>query len=77
MNTQNTMTTPQNKLVLVASKDELDARRQRVEFAKGSVALEGMTPTNDDDITQRYLTGEIDGDEHVRLVLERIQSEQN
>lgn len=77
MNAQLIMTTPLNKLVLVPSKEELEERRKRIDFAKGSVALEGMAPTNDDDIEQRYLAGEIDGDDYVRLVLERIESEKN
>jgi len=54
--------------------DEKTERQQRVDFAKGNVQLEGFTLDAETEcLIERYVTGEIDGDELIQLSLSSIQ----
>lgn len=54
--------------------NEQAERRQRVDFAKGNVQLEGFAlDAETERIIERYVSGEIDGDELIQLSLSSIQ----
>ncbi len=54
--------------------NEQSERQQRVDFARGSVQLEGFAlDAKTERIIERYVKGEIDGDELIQLSLSSIQ----
>ncbi len=56
--------------------DEQAERQERVDFARGNVQLEGFVlDAGTEHICERYVRGEIDGDEVIDLVLSSIQNE--
>lgn len=53
--------------------DERAECQQRVDFARGNVQLEGFTLDAETEcLIERYVTGEIDGDELIKLSLSSI-----
>ncbi len=58
----------------VISENERAKRQQRVDFAKGNVELEGFKIDDETkQISEKYINGEITGDEHVELIFARIR----
>lgn len=58
------------------SEEERARRRAAVDFARGSVRLEGITLSPDiEAINERYINGEISTDEHVALCQQSIRDE--
>jgi uncharacterized membrane protein len=56
--------------------DEKAERQQRVDFARGNIQLEGFTlDAESERLMERYVKGEIDGDELVALSLSSIQED--
>lgn len=56
--------------------NEQAERQQRVDFARGNVQLEGFTLDAETEcLFERYIKGEIDGDELVKLSLSSIQED--
>jgi len=56
--------------------DEQFERQQRVDFARGNVQLEGFTSDAESELLlERYIKGEVDGDELVELTLSSIEAD--
>lgn len=56
--------------------NEQAERQQRVNFARGNVQLEGFTLDAESEcLIERYIKGEIDGEELVELSLSSIQED--
>jgi hypothetical protein len=54
---------------LMISSEERARRQAAVDFARGSVRLEGFTLSAEiEAINQRYIDGEITGEEHVEAI---------
>lgn len=59
-------------MVYIAASEQAE-RQQRVDFARGNVQLEGYAlDAETERIIERYVSGEIDGDELIQLSLSSI-----